>query len=461
MVDKKQRGKASLQKGEEEGRQTESSLLQRAFTQYADSIEALREFFSRLSPLVSEMEEGILKEREASIERIVKNFGQRASQEEIEQLGELISGLLERFEARAAKKGSKVRKAKEIQTESPLVGHYAIKLLKHIFYDTPSGIHRELLNRSILMSSVSYFEVLVADLAHAFYRIAPDAISTDDKVLSANELKQFSSINEALRSIISDRVDKLLRGSVNDWQEFFQSRMKSDMRLLTPDWAQWSEYFQRRHIMVHAGGHVTERYLSNIDWEKLQPHITRPSIGDKLDIDDAYLGDAINAFEVTGLLLCQEIWRKLVPEDGEGRHSFLRGLIGAVYRRLLSRHWYVAERLATWGERDNEASEDSMLICKFNRWLCIKRQGRWAEVEEEVKAFDCSAKNRRFVLVRASLLEQADEFFELLPKALSADDIDIGALEEWPILDEMRADPRYAKVIAETKRRARRKKVSQ
>jgi len=300
------------------------------------------------------------------------------------------------------------------------------------------------------MSLVSYFEVLVADLAHAFYRIAPDAISTADKVLSVNELKQFSSIDEALRSIVSDRIDKLLRSSVSDWQEFFQSRMKINMKLIVPEWAQWNEYFQRRHIVVHAGSHVTQLYLSKLDWKALTPHMTKPSLGNKLDIDDAYLEHAIDAFEIAGLLLCQEVWKKLVPGDDNTRYSSLAGFRDAVYQRLLSRHWYVAEKLATWGEKDGEASEDDMLMCKFNRWLCIKRQGRWTEVEGEVKAFDCAPKHRRFALGRASLLEQADVFFEILPKALAAEDITIANLKEWPILDEMHADPRFAKVTNET-----------
>ena len=447
MAKQKQKETSPPQEVENKERPKESQTFERIFTQYWDSIAALREFFSRLSPFVTKLKRGIKKERKAYIKEIFEDFGQRASQKEVEEL----RNFLESLTGGITKKGKTVRKFEPSDIKSPLAQEFAVKVVRAIFYGTPSDIHRELLNRSILMSLVSYFDVLVADLAHAFYRIAPDAISTDDKVLSVNELKRFSSIDEALRSIVADRIDKLLRGSVSDWQEFFQSRMKIDMKLIVPEWAQWNEYFQRRHIVVHAGGHVTQPYLSKLDWEALAPYMTKPSLGDKLDIDDAYLENAINAFEITGLLLCQEVWRKLVPGDEEARYSSLTGLLDTVYQRLLSRHWYVAEKLATWGEKDGEASEGSILTCKFNRWLCIKRQGRWTEAEEEVKAFDCSVINRRFALARASLLEQADEFFEILPKALGGEDVTINNLEEWPILNEMRADPRLLKGIQEAK----------
>ena len=442
------KGTSSIQKVAKKSKPSELSDFKNIFTQYANSTTALREFFSQLNPFVAEMTTGIKKQRETYVKETISDFGQRASQEELQELLDFFEGLKDRF----TKKTAKPRAFKATEIKSLLVRQFAAKFVRLFFLDAPDDIHRELLNRSILMSLISYFEVLIADLTYAFYRIAPDAALTEDRTLSASELKKFSTIDAALQSVISDVVDDLLRGSVTDWHRFFSTRMKIDMQLLTPDWAQWNEYFQRRHLIVHTGGRVTERYLSNVDWVRLEPRMTKPSLSSKLKVDEVYIEHALNAFEITGLLLCQEAWRKLVLGDSEGRYSALTGLSDAVYRRLLSRHWSVAERLATWGERDPEVSENDMLICKFNRWLCIKRQGRWAEVEEEVKAFDCSAKNRRYALVRASLLERLDEFYELLPELLNID-IDIESLKEWPILDEVRQDPRFAKVIEETEKK--------
>jgi len=412
--------------------------------QYSNSMEAVREFFSRLSPLVVEMQEGIVKERETYLQEIFQHFTKDAKKEEIQELGDVFRSLRVYFDEPTQK-----TKTESLEIKSTAVANILLKLVRYLS-NYPEDIHRELLNRSILMCLVSHFEVLVADLVHAFHRIAPDAISTDDKVLSVNELKEFSSINEALRSIVSNRVDDLLRGSVNDWQKFFESRMKIDMTHLVPDWARWVEYFQRRHIFMHAGGRATERYLSNVDWRKLGGYIERPKEGDKMDIPDSYLQPAIDAFQTSGLLLCQEVWRKLVPTDSDTRHTSITGLLSVVYGCLLTRQWKVSEQLATWGENDPQASdENTMLTYRFNRWLSIKRQGRWTEVEKEAEAFDCSAKSRKYAMARASLLGQTDEFFELLPKALGVD-ITAEHLQEWPIFEEMRIDPRFAKIIEKT-----------
>jgi hypothetical protein len=445
MAEPEQNEVISTQEFEGKEKSDNSRTFSDIFAQYSHSIEAIREFFSRLSPLVAGMQEGIVKERETYLKEIFHHFLKDAKKEDIQELQNVFSSLQMYFYEPTPETNTE-----SLEIKSAAVGNILLKVFRHLYHSPKEDIHRELLNRSILMCLVSHFEVLVADLAHAFYRIAPDAISTDDKVLSVKELKRFSSIDEALRSIVSNRVDDLLRGSVNDWRKFFESRMNIDMINLVPDWARWEEYFQRRHIFMHAGGRATERYLSNVDWGNLSGHIERPREGEKMDIPDFYLQNAIDTFQISGLLLCQEVWRKLAPTDSDSRHSSTTGLTSVVYDCLLTQHWNVSERLAAWGEKDPQLlKEDTMLIYEFNRWLSIKRQGRWTEVEKEVEAFDCSAKNRKYAMARASLLERADEFFKLLPKALGTD-INTYELQEWPIFQEMHTDPRFAKIIKKT-----------
>jgi len=432
---------ASTNTQENSPQEKESNLFKSTFRHYGNSMVGLREFMSRLGPVVTELQHGIAKERENRFKEIMDDFASCAKKEDFKEFRKVLNKMLTltKNHSASSKRGS-------VQIKSQVVGECLLKLLKEATTHVREDIHRELLNRSILMSLVSYFEVLVSELAHAFYRIAPDSILTDDKVLSVKELKKFSSVDEALRFIVSHRVEELLWGDINDWEKFFYSRMKIDMKMILDNWAQFEEYFQRRHIMLHAGGHVTERYLSNVDWEKLRPYMNKPALGTKLDITDEYLENSINAFEICGLLLCQEVWRKLIPGDNEHRFSSDSGLLDVIYQRLLGRQWYVSEYLSAWGDKDPEASEEGILICKFNRWLSIKRQGRWSDVEKHVENFDCSAKNIKYSIARASLLEQSDEFFHLLPKVIGTD-IPISALKEWPILDEMRNDPRFSEVL--------------
>lgn len=317
-----------------------------------------------------------------------------------------------------------------------------------------SQAHHELLNRSILTSLVAFFEVLLSDLTHAFYQLVPGAASNGDKVLSVNELRSFESIDEAMEFVVSRRVDDLLRGDIADWHDFLNSRLKISLRQLVPDWAQWSEVFQRRHIILHAGGRATRRYVDKVDWQRVTWPEVAPRLEAQVPIDDAYLESVIDLFEVSGLLLCQAVWKKLVPAQTDTRLSAdpVGGLTGAIYRRLLTGHWYVAEHLSQWGASDELADEGRRLICTFNRWLAVKRQGRWSEIRDEVEAFDCSAKDPKFWLAFASLTERPDNFFQHLPAAL-AGGVTPEELREWPILEEVRGDARFEEALTKAEER--------
>jgi len=420
-------------------KERKASGLPPVFAQYRSNIAALREFFRYLNPVVADLEVGISKEWEAKLDQKARDFVESAQPEEVEALKELGERL-------STVAGGEVPSGR-LRVESPRVALLVLDIMRETIHAIPSGTHRELLNCSILVSLVAYFELLVADLAHAFYRRAPEAAANDDKVLSVNELRAFGSIDEALDYVVSRRVDDLLRGTLADWQKFFQSRLKIDLEKIVPEWARFNEIIQRRHLIVHAGGKVNRRYLANVDWERLEEPDGPPALGTQLSADDLYLNHALDILEVAGLLLCQSAWQKLAPDEVSMRLGAFAGLVDAVYDCVVSGRWYVAEHLAAWGLEDEVAEEDTLLIFKFNRWLAIKRQGRWEEIGAELESFDCSAKHPRFVLARASLMERADQFFEILPTALGAG-LKVEALKEWPILDEMREDPRFQEAIS-------------
>ncbi len=419
--------------------EAEPSMFVAVFGQYRRNIDALREFSAYLNPVVTELEAAIPGQRRAKLDQRFSEFTKTAQPEEMKEFIAFAEGLVAGARSRVPSWTFKFK--------SPCVASFAVDVFRESLGGVPSGAHRELLNCSILISLLGYFELVIADLAHTFYRIFPEATADDDKVLSVNELRNFGSIDEAMDYVVSRRVDSLLRGTMGDWQKFFESRLKVDLKRIVPEWARFNEIVQRRHLIVHAGGKANRRYRANVDWEGLGEADGPPALGTQLSVHDVYLNHALDIFEVAGLLLCQSVWKKLAEEEVSERLGGLTGLVDTVYRCVVGGQWYVAEHLAEWGLQDKDASEGTLLVFKFNRLLAIKRQGHWDEIATELESFDCSAKHPRFVLARASLMERADEFFEILPTAMGAG-VTVEALKEWPILDEMREDPRFQEAVS-------------
>lgn len=79
-----------------------------------------------------------------------------------------------------------------------------------------------------------------------------------------------------------------------------------------------------------------------------------------------------------------------------------------------------------------------------NKWLCRKRKNGLDDILAEVDAWDTSAMAPVFQLVQASFLDRIDDAYEVLPAAPQAGDPSEHDLMHWPILEEIRADPRFA-----------------
>ena len=389
----------------------------------------------------------------------VSMFTTRASKEELGRFGALMKSFLAKyFPQHSSDEGERGHAAtgapearvslpdEELTAEnSPRVIGAFLRVLKLLRRHGGQTERQSILYHSVLTGLVGRFEVLIADLAAAFYKSVPAAVGSQDPVLTVEELLSFSTLEDAVDFVIEKKVDDLLRQNLDDWSKFFQTRMKIDIAKLSPDWPRFAEHIQRRHLLVHADGRLSRRYLRAVPPELVREYFGEAEIGHRATLSSAYVRSALNSFEVTGLLLCSEVWLKLRPGD---KDSLSHALIEFTYDTLVEARWECARELATWLECHKEFSQSARLVGQFNRWLCMKRLSRWEEVRAEVEAFDSSALGTTYVLVRHSLLDQKDEFFELLASTKGVD-LDDRGWDQWPIFSEMRADPRFEKLKSE------------
>ena len=303
--------------------------------------------------------------------------------------------------------------------------------------------HEQIMRAGLLMSLNGAFEVLLSDILHLFYVYFPGALESEEKNYSLKDLRSFKSMDEFFNHVIENRVDTFLRQSLTDWARFFQQR-KIDMTKFAPSWEDFAEYFQRRHVIVHNGGRVSRQYLERVAASWLEQHAEETRLGNVLTVSSDYLDGAFNSFELVGSLLSQECWKRFLPKEREDRDSTL---CHHQYECLVEARWNVAEALGSWSISEGDMTSKGALITRINRWLSIKRQGRWSEIESEVLGFDYSILDPRYIAAIQALTGNNDLFFSVLPKAgISEDD-----LRSWPILEEMRQDPRFEDFIEKAK----------
>ena len=299
------------------------------------------------------------------------------------------------------------------------------------------GTHhqQELLYRSSLITLTSTSEWFISQILHEYLERNTGIIYTKEKSFNLKDLEDFGTIEDARRYLIDSKIENLIRNSFEEWIEFFEKTVGLSMGYLKPHQNKLAEVYLRRNLIVHNGGRVNSIYRKKVATEFKDNF----SLGDEVQVSPDYLDTSINLFELNFILIAAELWKKLAPKD-EVRAKVL---IELGFKHLSSERWLIAEGLSYFVMNDKQMPEMYQLSGKLNYWQSLKWQGCYEKVRSEVEKADFSAKEPLFQLARLALLDNNEQFFQLLPEILASKKLGYDDLETWPIFREMRKAPAY------------------
>ena len=306
--------------------------------------------------------------------------------------------------------------------------------------------------RSLLPSLVGSFEVLLSALLKALYQIHPGSIADTarEKSFSLEDLSGLGSVDDARELLISQKVDAFLRESFSTWSKTWKKQFQFSFEDLCLDWDSLIEIVERRHIIVHNGAMVSTLYKARTP----APFSDAP-IGAVLEVEAEYLKAAISQLRVLGLLLASKTIMKLYPQGSEISVGKLHHV---QYECLTSGDWDAGLKIGEIST-DLDTHEDDTLLFRINSWLCQKRLGRL--MSDDLEAFDTTVLQAKYRLAIAALLDVQEDAIKWLEKAFNAGELDLRALFEWPILDELRASSAFRQFLFREYSNAREKHPEQ
>ena len=338
--------------------------LSEGMKQYADNLDALREFIEVLAPVLQErsfleQEQGLAKADQLLI-----------------MLNQLEPQLQDNSDV-------DLKLMETISDESK-------SFIQNLTIIERAKYHHELLYRVSLITLLSTAEWFFSNLLHAFFELYPKALDIHKKSLSFEELTDLDSIDEARAYLLDQAIENVLRGSIEDWIKYLKERIKLSMNYVDQEVRyQLVETSQRRNLLVHNGGRINSLYQKEV-----AEHLRWKGPSDTVEVPEGYLSERISTFERVFILIGAELWKKLKPSDEE-RYNVLFDI---TWRHMQAERWEIARSLAQFGMNDKKLSESAQLIQCFNYWQCQKWLGCFDEVESEIRGVDLSPKSHGFVL---------------------------------------------------------------
>jgi len=141
---------------------------------------------------------------------------------------------------------------------------------------------------------VTIFEDFLERILYSIFEKFPKNI-TSDKEITYKELVSITNLSDwdgLKETIIGNEINRIIqKEGIKGWSKKL-TNLKIDLTV-DKKWNEFTECFARRNIIIHNGGNVNKYYSS----------ITHIKRGDEVNLDMAYVDNAVKLFEKFGIKL--------------------------------------------------------------------------------------------------------------------------------------------------------------
>lgn len=302
-----------------------------------------------------------------------------------------------------------------------------------------SSLASKIIPESLFVSLISQYDAFLNRLLRAIFEIKPEILNSSDRNLAFSQLVEMGSINDAREYIIEKEIDTVLRKSHSEQFDYLENKLGMELRKKLPIWQTFIEITERRNLLVHCDGIVSNQYIKNCTDHKCQ--IDKIKVGDKLGIPPKYFTEAYRCLYEISVKLTHTIWRKLIISDLLNAD---RALNDICFHLVNSNSFKLADILLTFGcEQHNHFNDSMKNVLIINSALSAYLQKNKEEAKKILSKKDWSASSDDFKLANEVLTDNYDDAYEIMMKIGKNGDVDESNYKEWPLFTEIRKEKKF------------------
>jgi len=291
--------------------------------------------------------------------------------------------------------------------------------------------------RSLFTQIFAEYDSFMGALIKAIYLKNDKLFNGISREISLCDLLTYESIESVKESMLEKEIDSFRRDSYVE--QFSSMEKKFNVRLKGfKEWPEFVELSQRRNIVTHNGGRVSDQYVSVCEREGYK-FKERPVSGEILEINAKYFSLANRLLSKVGLMLAFTLWSKVFPGETARLHKYLND---SIYDCLYQKRWMLVASLEDFvlsQPMKRNISEVDFRIRVINIAIGLKFSGQAGEVDRVLDAVDWSASYRDFKLAIAILKERYDEAVEVMRSiGKSGEIVEQADYHSWPLFSEFR-----------------------
>lgn len=329
--------------------------------------------------------------------------------------------------------------------------HQATKMLTTIREMQNLGGTRipETLQRSLFTQIFSEFDAFIGALLKVIYTNKLDLLKGIAREITFTDLLNYDDLNAIKLDMLEKEIDSFRRDSYIEQFSTLEKKFKISTLKSFKEWGEFVELSQRRNILVHNGGRVSEQYLSICDKENYIFE-NRPEIGTLLMPSPTYFRRATLVISKVAFMLTHTLWRKLFSEDTQLAHSAANNTL---YELLKDKRWNTGFEIAQFCMNDQmlkDISDIDLRIRTVNAAISAKFSENSNNANEYLNSIDWSASYRDFKLAIAVLTDKFEDAAAIMRKIGRNGEL-LSELDyhEWPLFHKFRQSPEFLNAYQE------------
>jgi len=298
---------------------------------------------------------------------------------------------------------------------------------------------------SLYLGLFSAYDAFSGELLREIYRKKPELFGRINRSIPVSEILQHASYEELKTTVLEAEIEAFRRKSYieqfEDLEAAFGIKLKGFDR-----WPQFVECGQRRNLLTHCDGIVSEQYLKICSREGYG-FSSAVTLGKRLELTPAYFFEACELIMEVAFKLGQTLWRKLFPDEIAQADGHL---ISVLYDCLQIEKWKRAQVFGAFAVGLKKWARDlDRRICVVNLAIAHKFGGDDDEATKLLQSEDWTAATGEFKLAEAVLMKRYDEAAVIMEKIRKRGDfLKESSYHEWPLFLKFRDTEQFSEAYA-------------